>query len=162
MCKGAEHWPCLNRQSQTPQHRLQPFPLPGRCQELLPVQQSRSRAPGRTAPKDLWGHVLAQLLHVPCHHRKTMDHKKQRDVDYFQAPETETSHTTWGKEEKQSGDTQGSTTNSLSGKNWELSQRAGTYQWFGKKSQQGAGGHTYKPCPGQETPSVQLQPMLNL
>lgn len=32
--------------------------------------------------------------HVPCHHRKTMDHKKKRDVDYFQAPETGTSHTT--------------------------------------------------------------------
>lgn len=137
------------------------LPLPGRCQELLPVQQSMSRAPGRTAPKDLWGHVLAQLLHMPCHHRKTMDHNKQRDVDYFQAPENGTSHTTWGKEEKQSGDTQDSATNSLSGKNWEMCQRAGTYQWFGKKLQQGAGA-THTNCALGRRPPVQLQPMLNL
>lgn len=104
-------------QSQAPSHRLQPFPLPGRRQELLPLQQRMSRAAGTTAPRELWGHVLAQLLHVPFHHRKTMDHEKQRDVDCFQAPETGTSHISWGKEEKQSGDAQGSTTNILPGKN---------------------------------------------
>lgn len=77
MCKGAEHCPCLNRQSQAPSHRLQPFPLSSRCQELLLLQQSMSKAAGTTAPKEVWGHVLAQLPHMPCHHRKTMDHEKQ-------------------------------------------------------------------------------------
>lgn len=105
VCKGAEHWPCLNRQ--------QPFPWPGRWQELLPLQQSMSRAAGTTAPKEPQGHILAQQLRVPCHHRKTMDQRKQRDVDYFQAPETGTSHTAWGKEEKQRGDAQGPVTNIL-------------------------------------------------
>lgn len=77
MCKGAEHCPCLNRQSQAPSHRLQPFPLSSRCQELLLLQQSMSKAAGTTAPKEVWGRVLAQLPHMPCHHRKTMDHEKQ-------------------------------------------------------------------------------------
>lgn len=72
-----------------------------------------STAAGTIALKELWGHVLAQLPMCPA---TTERQWIMINMDYFKAPETETSHTTRGKEEKQSRDAQGSTTNILPGK----------------------------------------------
>lgn len=146
--QSPEQQPCLNRQPLSSIQQAAALPFARQAgSELLPLQQRTSRAARTTTPEELPGHVPAQPLLMPWQQGEAPDQpdpprarERQRDAGYLQAPGAGTSHTAWGEEEELRGDARGPATGPapdiLPGNtNWELSQRPGACQWFGKKSQ---------------------------
>lgn len=150
--QSLEQQPCLNRQPLSPIQQAAALPFARQAgSELLPLQRRTSGAARTTTPEELPGHVPAQPLLTPWQQGEAPDRpdpprarERQRDAGYLRAPGAGTSRTACGEEEELRGDARGPATRPapdiLPGNtNWELSQRPGACQWFGKKSQRGAG-----------------------